>query len=204
MCCCWVRAGRERTSSPRPSTTRARERRSLRGHQLRRHPAGPDLQRALRLLRGRLHGLQARRQPGKIRVGRRGHDLPRRDRRDPLELQSVLLRVIEDKSITRIGGSRVTSVDVRIIAATNKNLKEEVRKGRFRDDLYYRFNVFTIQMVPLRDRPEDIPLLVTASFRNFVTPWGRSGSASTGGSWRNSWATRGPGTSGSSRTSSKG
>jgi PAS domain S-box-containing protein len=78
----------------------------------------------------------------------------------PLELQSVLLRVIEDKSITRIGGSRVTPVDVRIIAATNKNLKEEVRKGRFRDDLYYRFNVFTIQMVPLRDRPEDIPLLV--------------------------------------------
>ena len=78
----------------------------------------------------------------------------------PLELQSVLLRVIEDKSITRIGGSRITPVDVRIIAATNKNLKEEVRKGRFRDDLYYRFNVFTIQMVPLRDRPEDIPLLV--------------------------------------------
>ena len=77
----------------------------------------------------------------------------------PLELQSVLLRVIEDKSITRIGGSRVTPVDVRIIAATNKNLKEEVRKGRFREDLYYRFNVFTIHMVPLRERPEDIPLL---------------------------------------------
>ena len=91
----------------------------------------------------------------------------------PLELQSVLLRVIEDKSITRIGGSRVTSVDVRIIAATNKNLKEEVRKGRFRDDLYYRFNVFTIQMVPLRDRPEDIPLLVDCFVRKICETMGK-------------------------------
>jgi PAS domain S-box-containing protein len=91
----------------------------------------------------------------------------------PLELQSVLLRVIEDKSITRIGGSRVTSVDVRIIAATNKNLKEEVRRGRFRDDLYYRFNVFTIQMVPLRDRPEDIPLLVDFFVRKICEAMGK-------------------------------
>jgi PAS domain S-box-containing protein len=92
----------------------------------------------------------------------------------PLELQSVLLRVIEDKSITRIGGSRVTPVDVRIIAATNKNLREEVRKGRFRDDLYYRFNVFTIQMVPLRDRPEDIPLLVDSFVRKICETMGKS------------------------------
>jgi PAS domain S-box-containing protein len=91
----------------------------------------------------------------------------------PLELQSVLLRVIEDKSITRIGGSRVTPVDVRIIAATNKNLKEEVRKGRFRDDLYYRFNVFTIQMVPLRDRPEDIPLLVDCFVQKICDAMGK-------------------------------
>jgi PAS domain S-box-containing protein len=91
----------------------------------------------------------------------------------PLELQSVLLRVIEDKSITRIGGSRVTPVDVRIIAATNKNLREEVRKGRFRDDLYYRFNVFTIQMVPLRDRPEDVPLLVDSFVRKICETMGK-------------------------------
>ncbi|MCU0554177.1 MAG: sigma-54-dependent Fis family transcriptional regulator [Syntrophales bacterium] len=91
----------------------------------------------------------------------------------PLELQAALLRVIEDKSITRIGGSRVTSVDVRIIAATNKNLKEEVRKGRFREDLYYRFNVFTIHMVPLRDRPEDIPLLVDGFVRKLCDTMGK-------------------------------
>jgi len=60
----------------------------------------------------------------------------------------------------RIGGKHVTRVDVRIIAATNKNLKEEVRKGLFRDDLYYRLNVFPIGMVPLRERKDDIPVLV--------------------------------------------
>jgi PAS domain S-box-containing protein len=78
----------------------------------------------------------------------------------PLELQATLLRVIEDKSIVRIGGSSVRPVDVRIIVATNRNLKEEVRKGNFREDLYYRANVFAINMVPLRVRPDDIPLLV--------------------------------------------
>ena len=79
----------------------------------------------------------------------------------PLELQAVLLRVIEDKSIIRIGGSEIKPVDVRIIAATNKNLEEEVDKGNFREDLYYRLNVFTINMIPLKERPDDIPLLVT-------------------------------------------
>ncbi|MGA2026875.1 MAG: sigma-54-dependent Fis family transcriptional regulator, partial [Syntrophobacteraceae bacterium] len=78
----------------------------------------------------------------------------------PLEVQAALLRVIEDKSIIKIGGTKVTTVNVRIIAATNKHLKEEVRKGKFREDLYYRSNVFTICMVPLRKRAEDIPLLV--------------------------------------------
>ena len=78
----------------------------------------------------------------------------------PLELQASLLRVIEDKTIMRIGGKHVTRVDVRIIAATNKNLKEEVKKGMFRDDLYYRLNVFTINMIPLRERKDDIPVLL--------------------------------------------
>ena len=78
----------------------------------------------------------------------------------PLELQAVLLRVIEDKSVVRIGGTHIKPVDVRIIAATNKNIEEEVRKGNFRDDLYYRLNVFTLNISRLRERADDIPLLV--------------------------------------------
>ncbi len=86
----------------------------------------------------------------------------------PLELQAALLRVIEDKTIIRIGGTRVRKIDVRIIAATNKNLQEEVRKGNFREDLYYRLNVFTIRIPPLRDRKEDLPLLID-SFVNHIS-----------------------------------
>ncbi|PKN20333.1 MAG: sigma-54-dependent Fis family transcriptional regulator [Deltaproteobacteria bacterium HGW-Deltaproteobacteria-6] len=82
----------------------------------------------------------------------------------PLELQAVLLRVIEDKSIVRIGGSRVRPVDVRIIAATNRDIMGEIRKGTFRKDLYYRLSVFSIHLLPLSERPDDIPLLVD----NFV------------------------------------
>ena len=78
----------------------------------------------------------------------------------PLELQAVLLRVVEDKSIVRIGGSRIRPIDVRIIVATNRDLKEEVRKGNFREDLYYRANVFALKVIPLRERLDDIPLLV--------------------------------------------
>jgi len=74
----------------------------------------------------------------------------------PLELQTALLRVIEDKVVTRIGGRQNHKVDVRIIAATNKDLKDEIRKGNFREDLYYRLNVFAIEMVPLRERIDDI------------------------------------------------
>jgi transcriptional regulator of acetoin/glycerol metabolism len=77
----------------------------------------------------------------------------------PLELQIVLLRVIEERSVTRIGGKMTMPFDVRIIAATNKNLREEVSKGNFREDLYFRLNVFTIEMIPLRARKNDIPLL---------------------------------------------
>lgn len=78
----------------------------------------------------------------------------------PLEMQTKLLRSIEEGTIVRVGGSREIAVDVRIIAATNKNLKEEVKKGNFRQDLYYRLYVIPIEILPLRERAEDIPLLV--------------------------------------------
>jgi transcriptional regulator with PAS, ATPase and Fis domain len=77
----------------------------------------------------------------------------------PLEQQVALLRVIQDKSISRIGSNQVIPVDVRIICATNKNLLELMQTGRFRQDLYYRLNVINLRILPLRERKEDIPLL---------------------------------------------
>ena len=78
----------------------------------------------------------------------------------PAELQSNLLRVIEDKSIRRIGGTSIIPVNVRIIAATNRDLEKAIKQGSFRADLYYRLNVITIRMVPLRKRQKDIEILL--------------------------------------------
>jgi DNA-binding NtrC family response regulator len=78
----------------------------------------------------------------------------------PMELQAKLLRVIQDGEFERLGGPRTIKVNVRIIASTNRNLEEEIRKSRFREDLFYRLNVFPITIPPLRQRKEDIPRLV--------------------------------------------
>jgi len=85
----------------------------------------------------------------------------------PIDLQVKLLRVLQEKEIERIGGKGSFKVDLRIIAATNRNLEKEVSEGRFRIDLYYRLNVFPINMPPLRDRTEDIPLLADFFINQF-------------------------------------
>lgn len=78
-----------------------------------------------------------------------------------LSAQAKVLRALQENKITRVGGEKEIPVDVRILAATNKNLKEEIEKGRFREDLYHRISVIVIEVPPLRDRKEDIPLLVS-------------------------------------------
>lgn len=87
----------------------------------------------------------------------------------PMDLQAKLLRAIQEGEFERLGSPRTIKVDVRILALTGKNLKEEVAKGRFRQDLYYRLNVFPIVIPPLRDRKEDIPLFV----EHFVAEFNR-------------------------------
>lgn len=77
-----------------------------------------------------------------------------------LDLQVKLVRVLQEKEIVRVGGSKSIAVDVRVVAASHKDLEAEVREGRFREDLFWRLNVFAIEMPPLRDRLEDIPLLI--------------------------------------------
>jgi DNA-binding NtrC family response regulator len=78
-----------------------------------------------------------------------------------LDTQSKILRVLQDKKFMHLGGVHELQVDVRIIAATNVDLKQQVREGKFREDLFYRLNVITIDLPPLRQRKEDIPLLAT-------------------------------------------
>lgn len=91
----------------------------------------------------------------------------------PLELQAKLLRILQDGEFERLGSSRTMKVDVRVIAATNRNLEEDVRKGRFREDLWYRLNVFPITAPPLRERLDDIPPLVHFFVEKFAKKQGK-------------------------------
>ncbi|MGB9710343.1 MAG: sigma-54 interaction domain-containing protein, partial [Thermodesulfovibrio sp.] len=92
----------------------------------------------------------------------------------PLSLQPKLLRVLQERTVEPLGSSKTIKVDVRIIAATNKDLSEEIRKGTFREDLFWRLNVIPIYIPPLRDRKEDIPLLVEHYLKRFCKIYKKS------------------------------
>lgn len=99
----------------------------------------------------------------------------------PLALQAKLLRVLQQKELMRIGGSKPVKLDIRVVASTNKDLQEEVRKGRFREDLFYRLNVVPIELKPLRERKEDIAVLADAFCTYFCKKYNKEMHISDGG-----------------------
>jgi len=91
-----------------------------------------------------------------------------------LSLQSKILRVLQEREIIRVGGNEKIKLDIRLIVATHRNLADEVKKGNFREDLYYRLNTFQFELPPLRERREDIPSLVKLFVETFATQMGKN------------------------------
>ena len=121
-----------------------------------------------------------------------------------LAVQAKLLRVLQEQEITRVGARDAVRVDVRIVTATNRDLEAAVREGRFRDDLYYRLNVIPLRLPPLRERPQDLPALLTHFLGSFSERYGRPVPAIPPRPSRRCRDTRGRGTSASSGTSASG
>jgi two-component system response regulator AtoC len=115
-----------------------------------------------------------RTKPGKFELARRGTIFLDEIGEVPLRLQAKLLHVLQDGEFARVGGESIIQSDVRVIAATNRDLEAVIGAGQFRDDLYYRLNVIAIRVPPLRDRPDEIPVLADHFLRRFNAEYGRS------------------------------
>ena len=111
--------------------------------------------------------------PGKFELAEEGTFFLDEITEMPLDMQAVLLRVLEDHTVTRLGSSNIISIDTRIIAATNRDLIEYVKLGKFRQDLYYRLNVLKIELPPLRERLADLPQLIEYFLKHFSKSFGK-------------------------------
>ena len=163
-CCCWAKAAPARRWLPGRSTTAA-------GARARWCPAN-CAEFAESVIEAELFGARrgaytgaAADRPGLFQAAHRGTLFLDEVAELPLGLQAKLLRVVEQKQVRPLGGHQVTDVDVRLVAATNRDLEAEVQRGSFRHDLYQRLNGAEIHLLPLRQRKEDIPLLVAHLIR---------------------------------------
>jgi len=111
--------------------------------------------------------------PGKFELANHGSILLDEIGEMSTQLQAKLLHVLQDGEFTRLGGSRPLRVDARILAATNRRLEESVARGEFREDLYFRLNVIRVELPPLRERKEDIPMLCTQLFQQYAAKYGK-------------------------------
>src|SRR5512145_884832 len=113
-----------------------------------------------------------RQKPGKFEAAHQGTLLLDEIGEIPPRLQAKLLHVLQDGEFARVGGEKIIHSNVRVVAATNRDLETAIREGKFREDLYYRLNVIAIRIPPLRDRQEEIPVLVDHFLRRFNTEHG--------------------------------
>ena len=177
MCSTWRRELPRRFDRPDPGRNRHREGTPGQGHplqqpsqgqglchdQLRRHSEGPDRVGTLRTRQRLFHGALASKR-GLVEQADGGSLFLDEIGELPLELQVKVLRLIQQGEVAKVGAMSAGKVDVRVIAATHRNLHAMVEDGTFREDLYYRLTVIPLELPPLRDRPEDIPELVQHFF----------------------------------------
>src|SRR5947207_7128290 len=112
--------------------------------------------------------------PGKFELAQAGTILLDEIGEVPLRLQAKLLHILQDGEFARVGGERILQTDVRVLAATNRDLTAEIEAGRFREDLYYRLNVIAIRIPPLRERRDEIPALIDALLAAANAQYGRT------------------------------